>query len=208
MNSLASKASSSRSSGRGQLSPASRIRLTCSARVVGGTPRLAETWRRLMPSPRVKRMTSLILRMAMWGRGTGTSSGVVVDCPRQAVGALRSAQASATATQSARCTETSAKGVRKPRNRCTESIGIGVRKRPGPSVFALRTGSMKLVVGTQGSGGWPPPSGGRPGPGVPGQLYDLAEDPTESENLWTVRPQLVAELRAHARSDWALATMV
>ena len=31
--------------------------------------------------------------MAMWGRGTGTSSGVVVDCPRQAVGALRPARA-------------------------------------------------------------------------------------------------------------------
>jgi len=58
-----------------------------------------------------------------------------VDCPRQAVGALRSAQASATATQSAGCTETPGKGVRKPRNRCTESIGTGVRIRPGPSVI-------------------------------------------------------------------------
>ena len=108
-------------SGQGPGEPSVTDRLTCSARVVGGTPKLAETWRRLMPSARVNRITSLILRMAMWGRGTGTSSGVVVDCPSQSAGALRSAQTCATRTSLSRCTETPGKGVRKP--------GTGVRNQ-------------------------------------------------------------------------------
>jgi arylsulfatase A-like enzyme len=61
-------------------------------------------------------------------------------------------------------------------------------------VFALRLGPTKLVLGTKGSGGWPPPSGGGPEPGAPGQLYDLSEDPGETEDLWTARPRLVVEM--------------
>ena len=109
--------------GRGQVIPASRIRLTCSARVVGGTPRLAETWRRLKPSARVNRITSLILRMAMWGRGTGTSSGVVVDYPRQGAGPFDQLMPALHAP-SARCTETTGTVT------YGELVG-GTVKRPG-----------------------------------------------------------------------------
>ncbi len=62
-------------------------------------------------------------------------------------------------------------------------------------VLALREGELKLVLGTGGSGGWPPPAGGPPEPGAPGQLYDLGEDPGERDNLWSRRPEVVAELR-------------
>ena len=103
------------------------MRLTCSARVVGGTPRLAETWRRLMPSARVNRITSLILRMAMWGRGTGTSSGVVVDCPRQGAGpsdqlkpALRAPTCQVYGNHRKGCTETPEPVYGIDRNGCTE----------------------------------------------------------------------------------------
>lgn len=67
-------------------------------------------------------------------------------------------------------------------------------------VFALRSGSIKLVIDSQGSGGWPPPSGGPPDPASPGQLYDLAEDPREARNLWDERPELVAALGAELRA--------
>jgi arylsulfatase A len=63
-------------------------------------------------------------------------------------------------------------------------------------VFALRLGNLKLVVGTEGSGGWAPPTGGAPVPGSRGQLYDLTEDPSESRNLWDERASLVQSLRA------------
>ena len=90
-----------------------------------------------MPSPRVKRMTSLILRMAMWGRGTGTSSGVVVDCPRQAVGALRPAQASATPSH--------LPGVRKPPGRVYGNPGTGVRNESERVLISTRTYTRPLT---------------------------------------------------------------
>ncbi len=61
-------------------------------------------------------------------------------------------------------------------------------------VFSIREGEWKLIVGTEGSGGWPPPSGGGPQEGTPGQLYHIENDPQESENLWAERPEMVARL--------------
>src|SRR5699024_5471980 len=54
-------------------------------------------------------------------------------------------------------------------------------------MLSLREGSLKFVFGS-GSGGFSSPKG-RPGApqSVFNQLYDLREDPRESENLWSFR---------------------
>ena len=46
------------------------------------------------------------------------------------------------------------------------------------------------------SGGWPPPRGGFPVPGGPGQLYNLVDDPREQHNLFEEQPEVVAEMTA------------
>jgi arylsulfatase A len=63
-------------------------------------------------------------------------------------------------------------------------------------VFGLRAGQWKLIEGTEGSGGWPPPAGGPPVAGAPGQLYDLGSDPGETTNRYAARPDVVRALTA------------
>ena len=63
-------------------------------------------------------------------------------------------------------------------------------------VFSIRRGSWKLILETQGSGGWPPPRDDGPKPGTPGQLYNIAEDPREQSNLWSKHPEIVRDLTA------------
>ena len=63
-------------------------------------------------------------------------------------------------------------------------------------VFSIRQDRWKLIIGTETSGGWPPPRGEGPKPGAPGQLYDLAADPAETRNLWRDSPDVVARLTA------------
>jgi len=59
-------------------------------------------------------------------------------------------------------------------------------------MFAIRQGPWKLVLG-RGSGGWD----GKGNPNdPPGQLYDMENDPTESSNLYTQRPEIVERLTA------------
>lgn len=60
--------------------------------------------------------------------------------------------------------------------------------------FSFRQNEWKLIVDTLGSGGWPPPSDVAPVDGSPGQLYNLADDPGESDNLYDKNPQKVKEL--------------
>ena len=60
--------------------------------------------------------------------------------------------------------------------------------------FAIRQGPWKLILGTQGSGGWVEPEDEFPKQDVPGQLYNIERDPREEENLWDKRPDLVQRL--------------
>ena len=63
-------------------------------------------------------------------------------------------------------------------------------------VFSIRHGDWKLILETQGSGGWPPPRDGGPKPGTPGQLYHIYEDPSETNNVWDTYPEVVERLTA------------
>jgi hypothetical protein len=63
-------------------------------------------------------------------------------------------------------------------------------------MFGIRQGDWKLEFGL-GSGGFSDPRSEDPKPGGPkGQLYNLAADPAEQNNLWLDRPAEVARLTA------------
>ena len=60
--------------------------------------------------------------------------------------------------------------------------------------FSIRQGEWKLILGL-GSGGFTKPSTIKPKPGGPeGQLYNLADDPAEANNLWADRQDVVNRL--------------
>ncbi len=60
--------------------------------------------------------------------------------------------------------------------------------------FAIRQGDWKLIEAL-GSGGFTAPRVVQPQPDGPqGQLYNLADDPAETKNLWSERPEIVARL--------------
>lgn len=61
--------------------------------------------------------------------------------------------------------------------------------------FAIRSGQWKLIEGNLGSGGFTPPQTSKPtAEGPQGQLYDLLADPEEKTNLYSDRPEIVADL--------------
>jgi arylsulfatase A len=61
-------------------------------------------------------------------------------------------------------------------------------------MFAIRDGDWKLIEGL-GSGGFTKPSVIEPEEGgAMGQLYNLAEDPSETTNLYLERPDIVERL--------------
>jgi arylsulfatase A-like enzyme len=63
-------------------------------------------------------------------------------------------------------------------------------------LFAIRRGPWKLALG-RGSGGFTKPVSIDVGPGEPaGELYNLAEDPGETRNLWTDKQDVVQSLTA------------
>jgi arylsulfatase A-like enzyme len=63
-------------------------------------------------------------------------------------------------------------------------------------MFALRRGDWKLIEG-RGSGGFSEPRAIPPKPGEPaGELYNLRNDPSEEENLWQAKPDVVKRLQA------------
>ena len=57
-------------------------------------------------------------------------------------------------------------------------------------LIGIRKGSWKLIFGA-GSGGW-----GKGRDDLPAQLYNLADDLGETNNLYAVRPEKVEELTA------------
>ncbi len=64
----------------------------------------------------------------------------------------------------------------------------------GGRVVAIRRGPWKLIPGL-GSYGFSKPKREKPVAGGPkGQLYNLADDPGESTNLWLEKPEVVREL--------------
>lgn len=63
-------------------------------------------------------------------------------------------------------------------------------------MFSIRQGEWKLCLGL-GSGGFSTPKTLQPKPGeAPGQLYNLAKDPTEADNVYLKHPDVVARLSA------------
>jgi arylsulfatase A len=63
-------------------------------------------------------------------------------------------------------------------------------------MFAIRQGDWKLILGL-GSGGFSQPRVIEPTPSGPqGQLYNLAADPAEKNNLWSQHPDIVQRLAA------------
>jgi arylsulfatase A-like enzyme len=64
----------------------------------------------------------------------------------------------------------------------------------GGGMFAIRQGDWKLIEGL-GSGGFTPPHSVKPQPDGPkGQLYNLAKDPQEKQNLYDKHPEQVKRL--------------
>ena len=61
--------------------------------------------------------------------------------------------------------------------------------------FAIRSGTWKLIVDELASGGFSRPALVKPKPGDPGgQLYNLADDPAEKNNLWSAKLEIVKRL--------------
>jgi len=82
------------------------------------------------------------------------------------------------------------KGVDKP-------VRESVIHHSGNGTFAIRKGDWKLIEGNLGSGGFSRPGRVRPkADGPQGQLYNLAEDPKESDNRWQDEPEMVKTLLA------------
>ena len=68
-----------------------------------------------------------------------------------------------------------------------------------PSMMLIRSDHWKLITGL-GSGGFTKPNRIKPGPGDPaGQLYNLSEDPGETENLYLEHSDVVARLKAEMK---------
>ena len=81
-----------------------------------------------------------------------------------------------------------------------EELGSPVREsivhHSVDGMFAIRKGDWKLIEGL-GSGGFTQPKKIEPVAGGPeGQLYNLKDDPSECNNLWLEKPELVEELKA------------
>jgi arylsulfatase A len=64
----------------------------------------------------------------------------------------------------------------------------------GAGYFAIQQGNWKLIDGTKGSGSGKPASTGSPEVQT-GQLYNVADDPYETHDLWDSQPEIVQEMK-------------
>ena len=71
-----------------------------------------------------------------------------------------------------------------------EPIREAIVHHSGSGVFAIRQGEWKLILESKGAGY----HDGPPKAGLPGQLYNLADDPYEQNDLWAKRPEIVKRL--------------
>ena len=63
-------------------------------------------------------------------------------------------------------------------------------------IFAIKQGEWKLIFG-RGSGGFTAPKKIEVKPGEPeGELYNLAKDPSETQNVYLQNPDVVKRLTA------------
>ncbi len=77
-----------------------------------------------------------------------------------------------------------------------QPIREAVVHHSGYGVFSIRQGRWKMVLDCRDSGGWPTPRGSHPKPGIPGQLYDVVDDPFEQNDLWDEHADIVKQLRS------------
>ncbi|NND08357.1 MAG: arylsulfatase [Saprospiraceae bacterium] len=79
-------------------------------------------------------------------------------------------------------------------NQVEETAGQTAIHHSSRAVFAIRNGEWKLIEGL-GSGGFSTPTSIDPQDGeAAGQLYNLANDPSETTNLFLQKPDIVAQL--------------
>ncbi|MGH9632361.1 MAG: sulfatase-like hydrolase/transferase, partial [Bryobacteraceae bacterium] len=78
----------------------------------------------------------------------------------------------------------------------TNPIREAVVHHSADGMFSIRQGEWKLALGL-GSGGFSEPKKAAPKPGGPkGQLYNIARDPAEADNVYLRHPEIVARLTA------------
>ena len=70
-----------------------------------------------------------------------------------------------------------------------------------PKYFGVRMGQWKMITGL-GSGGFTQPRDPKPSEGGPtGQLFNLSEDLSETNNLWQKHPEIVKQLESILRQS-------
>ncbi|REJ88661.1 MAG: hypothetical protein DWQ35_19530 [Planctomycetota bacterium] len=76
-----------------------------------------------------------------------------------------------------------------------EAVREAIVHHSGRGMFAIRRGEWKLIFGLGTSGFTEPWGWVEPEPGGPrGQLYNMADDVSETTNVWLEHPEVVAEL--------------
>jgi len=82
-----------------------------------------------------------------------------------------------------------------------ESTRAGIVHHSITGHFAYRQGKWKLCL-AKASGGWSSPKENQSPPGSPtGQLYDMQADPSETNNLYESKPEIVERLLSELKSD-------